>query len=328
MGVDGGGSKTHCIVADSSGHLLGFGSSGASNWESVGLEGARQALAAAMAAAVDRAGISPTELSAAVFGLGGVDWPSDVERLEPVLKCLHVASHALVLNDAFIALRAGTDNRAMGVVIVAGSGTTVAGRNGTETYRTLGQGGPLFDDFGSASDVADRAVQAVARAFTGRGPETVLSRRLCEMTGAHDVAGLLEGLSRGSILIPDAAPAVLAEAEEGDVAAIEIVVDVGRALGGSAAVAIRRLKIETESFDVVLAGGLFRGLNDLLWNAIRQPVLDAAPRATLVRLGTPPVAGAGLLALESIDAPAGPEIRRYLSEACSIEAGKGWTNTA
>jgi N-acetylglucosamine kinase-like BadF-type ATPase len=324
VGVDGGGSKTHCAVCDTSGELLGFGRSGASNWETVGVEGTRAALAAALDAALSHAPVSGKQVEAAVFGLGGVDWPSDVGRLEPIIKTLELAGQHLILNDAFIALRAGTDEAA-GVAIVAGSGTTVVGRNRHgEIYRTLGQGPPRFDDFGSAPDVAERAVQAVARAFTGRGPETVLSARLCDLTGAVSVAALLEGLTRGSIEVPEMTAAiVLNEAEAGDPAAREIVLDAGRALGGSAAVAIGRLHLRAETFDVVLAGGLFRGLTETLWGAIYEPVRSLAPGATLVRLEAPPVVGACLLGLEQIGEVVAPETRCLLAEACSAEVAIG-----
>jgi N-acetylglucosamine kinase-like BadF-type ATPase len=184
----------------------------------------------------------------------------------------------------------------------------------------LGQGPPLFDDFGSASDVAERAVQAVARAFTGRGPETNLSQRLCEVTGATTIAELLEGLSRGLIPVPSAAPIVMAEANAGDAVAHQIVQEAGSALGSSAAVVIRRLHMEDEAFDVVLAGGLFRGLNQPLWDAIHDPVHAAAPGATLVRLTAPPVTGAGLLALELVGQEVTPQLRHSLSESCSVAA--------
>jgi N-acetylglucosamine kinase-like BadF-type ATPase len=44
LGVDGGGSKTHALVADERGHTVGFASSGRSNWEDTGLEAAGLAL--------------------------------------------------------------------------------------------------------------------------------------------------------------------------------------------------------------------------------------------------------------------------------------------
>jgi N-acetylglucosamine kinase-like BadF-type ATPase len=286
----------------------------------VGLDGASAALGAALVTAADDAGIPLQQIEASVFGLGGVDWPSDLDRLEPIVADLGLSGRHLILNDTYVALRAGTD-LPLGVVIVAGSGTTVAARNRRgETYRTLGQGPPLFDDFGSANHVAERAVQAVARAYTGRGPETSLSRRLCEMTGAAGVSELLEGLSRDLIPMPAAAPVVLAAAEARDAVAEEIVRDAGSALGESAAVAIRKLEMEQEIFDVVLAGGLFRGANQLLRDAIVGAVHAVAPAARLVRLGSPPVAGAGLLALEMIGERPTSELRLKLSKACAVAA--------
>ena len=41
LGVDGGGSKTHAVIVDEQGQLLGFATNGPSNWETVGLRGAR-----------------------------------------------------------------------------------------------------------------------------------------------------------------------------------------------------------------------------------------------------------------------------------------------
>jgi N-acetylglucosamine kinase-like BadF-type ATPase len=92
------------------------------------------------------------------------------------------------MNDSFAALRAGTDDR-FGVVIVAGNGSVVAGRNaeGVE-YRSLGLG-RLYGDFGSETDISESAITAVAEAFTGLGPPTSLTtmlapsdakRRACE----------------------------------------------------------------------------------------------------------------------------------------------------
>ena len=36
LGVDVGGTKSHCLIADEGGHVVGFGHSGPGNWEAVG----------------------------------------------------------------------------------------------------------------------------------------------------------------------------------------------------------------------------------------------------------------------------------------------------
>ena len=48
LGVDGGGTKTHVLVADHSGALLGASTGGITNWEDVGIEAAGAALRAAV----------------------------------------------------------------------------------------------------------------------------------------------------------------------------------------------------------------------------------------------------------------------------------------
>jgi len=52
-------------------------------------------------------------------------------------------------------------------------------------------------------------------------------------------------------------------------------------------------------FDLVLAGGLFRGDSMLLREALAACVQAEAPRARLVHLDTAPVAGAALMALDA-----------------------------
>ena len=42
LGVDIGGTKSHALIADESGQVVGFGRAGAGNWEGVGYDGLQQ----------------------------------------------------------------------------------------------------------------------------------------------------------------------------------------------------------------------------------------------------------------------------------------------
>jgi hypothetical protein len=272
LGVDGGGSKTHAMVADERGQTLGFASSGRSNWEDAGLGGARAALEAAITGALAAAGADAGDLAASAFGLAGLDWDSDRPMLAALIDPLGLGGPRRLDNDSFIALRAGT-SQPFGVVVIAGTGTVAAGRDPTgRTFRTFGLE-PMYGDFGSATDVAEEAVHAVADAYKGRGPATTLSELLPPLAGCSSPVELLQRLSRGAIPLPLAAPLVLQEAA---------------------------------------AGGLFRGGSRLLEATLTGTLHRVAPHARPVRLGCKPVVGAVIEALELAGAGTGPAVRERL----------------
>jgi N-acetylglucosamine kinase-like BadF-type ATPase len=304
LGIDGGGTKTHALVLDEAGAVRGFATDGPGNWEVVGLRGAGDAIREAAHKALAEAGARPGDLAAAVFGLAGVDWPSDVPRLTGEAEQLGTGGPILVQNDAFVALRAGAPS-GWGVVVIGGTGSVAAGRTRDgRTFRTLGQGAELGDT-GSASDVSDAGLRAVADAYTGRGPATELTELMCSLYGCRSAAELLEQASRGVQRARSAAPTVLRAAAAGDEVACGIVIWAGRCLGESAALVARRLEMGGDEFDLVLAGGLFRGESGLLLETVRATVAAAAPGARPVPLEAPPVAGAALAALELAGVDAG-----------------------
>jgi N-acetylglucosamine kinase-like BadF-type ATPase len=312
LGVDGGGSKTHALVADGRGEVLGFATSGRSNWEDTGLAAAGAALAAAVGGALAAAGVAAGDLAASAFGLAGLDWDSDRPALGALLDPLELSGPRRIDNDSFIALRAGT-GRSHGVVVVAGTGHVAAGRNlAGRTFRTFGLG-PMYGDFGSATDVACEAVRAVADACTGRGPATTLSRLLPPLAGCVAADELLQRLSRGLVPLPPAAPLVLRQAEAGDPASRAIVLKAGAGLGDAAAVVARRLGMEHERFEVVMAGGLFASRSRLLEATLADTLHRVAPRAAPVHLTCQPVVGAALEALELAGRPATVEVRDRLA---------------
>jgi N-acetylglucosamine kinase-like BadF-type ATPase len=316
LGIDGGGTKTHALLADPSGAVAGVGQDGPSNWETVGLEGAIRTLQAVLDQALADAGASVRGVAAATFGLGGIDWPSDVERLGPALAPLGLPVPAELVNDAFVALRAGTP-RSWGVAVVAGTGTVAAGRDPSGgTFRTLGLGHE-FGDYGDSADMSNAALAAVARAHTGMGQPTALTDALLRATGASGVEELLEGLSRDGLRLPQAGPLVVLAADRGDGVAVEIMSRVGRSLGLAAAAVARRLGLEALEFDVVLSGGLFRGGSHLLRDALWAELARTAPRSRLVELEVPPVVGAAVMALERLGVEVTPTVRARLAEGAA-----------
>jgi N-acetylglucosamine kinase-like BadF-type ATPase len=307
LGVDGGSRMTYAVVVDEQGRLLGAGDSGASNWERAGEEGMPTAIGTALGAAMETAGVVPDAVDAAVFGLAGVDWPTDAPRIDALLDGRVPAAPRRIVNDAFVVLRAGA-SESWGIGLVAGTGTVAVGRDpvGNE-FRTIGEG-RVFGDFGDEFDVSDLAVEAVANAFTGRGPATLLTEMLCERLGEDDAESLLERLARQDPFgrspdLQNLTPMVLAAAEGGDLIARDVLERIGRALGESAGLVARRLNLSNLPVEVVLAGGLFRTPNRYLLDELELGVRRTAPRAEICPLTCPPVVGAALLAMEVAQIP-------------------------
>ena len=321
LGVDGGGTKTHVVVADSIGRLLSIATTGPSNWEDVGLDSASSAVSASIAEALRAAGVEPSGVDAAVLGLAGMDWESDRDRLRVIPESVGLPRYEIV-NDAFVALRAGA-NHPWGIVVVAGSGSVVAGRNPDgEEFRTLGLGAE-FGDFGSALDMANEAIRAVAEAFVGFGPATTLTELLRERLDETSVESMLERLSRDPEEHVELAPVVTDAAEGGDARAKAIVERCGTSLAAAATVVARRLRMDDQPVEVVESGGIFRANGRLLLSTFERELRRGIPGAVPVRLEVPPVVGAALRALELAgEDPAGPvHLRLSLEVMKSLHYG-------
>jgi N-acetylglucosamine kinase-like BadF-type ATPase len=312
LGIDGGGTATHALVADEKGEVRGFAISGASNWENVGIQSAIDAIGTASRSALAAAGASPADVRGAVYGLAGIDFASDEREMSVAHASLELECPFQVLNDSFVALRAGT-NHPWGVVVVAGTGSVVAGRNpAAEVVRTFGLG-PIFGDDGSASEVSLEAITAVAAEILGTGPRTALTDKLVSAAGAPDPMTLIEGLAKGHIPNDRFAPQVFEAAEAGDLVARRILERAGASLGDRAGHVARHLSMESSEFELVLAGQMFHTQSHILRSALEATMKRSAPFAFAATLEAPAVVGAALLALELADASPDRDVHARLS---------------
>jgi N-acetylglucosamine kinase-like BadF-type ATPase len=298
IGVDGGATKTDAVVMGADGRVLGNGRAGSSNWESVGLAPAVDAVAAAVDGALGEAGLARRDVAASVFALAGVDWPGDQLRLGEALDFLALGGTRFITNDAFAALRAGTSGQA-GCVSSAGTGAVAAGRNEAgQTARTMAEG---FGELGGAGDIVERAIWACARMREASGPETALASALCSALGVAGLDDLFEAVKRNGLSIgAELAPLVLAVAEAGDEVAGRLLEEQGRSLADEVLGVARRLGMLDTAFELVIAGSVHLAGSAPLDAAFAARVAEGAPRARILPLRERPVIGAARLALEQI----------------------------
>jgi N-acetylglucosamine kinase-like BadF-type ATPase len=299
LGVDVGGTKSHALIADETGRALGLGVGGAGNYEAVGYQGLTETLNAITNEALGMAGISKDRLTAAGFGIAGYDWPVEREPTRQAIQTLGLSAPFEFVNDTIVGLLAGAI-QGWGVAVVAGTSCNCRGRDrqGREG-RTTGNG-PQLGDYAGATELVAKAVQAVALAWTQRGPATRLTEAFIDLTNATDVVDLLEGLALERYqLSAAAAPVVFQVADEGDEVAQETICWAGRELGSLAIGVIRQLGFERLDFEVVLIGSMFKGSPTLI-ETMSATIHRVAPKARLVRLKAPPVVGGVLLGMEQV----------------------------
>ena len=296
LGVDIGNSKSHALIAAENGRCLGLGVAGPGSWEAIGWEAARQVLHHIVNQAIVQAGIPKQAIAGAGFGYAGYDWPEDRPDHIAMIESLALTAPYALGNDTLVALVAGA-KAGWGVVVVAGTSNNCYGRDITGREGRVTGMGSWFGEYGGAAEIMAKAIQAVAAAWTRRGPATALSHALVAQVGASDVDDMLAGLVRERYhLTPAVAPLVFDLAAQGDSVAQEIVAWAGRELGNLAVGVIHQLDLAAQAFDVVLSGSLFKGGAPLI-EPLRQTVQAVAPRVKLVQLQAPPVVGGVLLGM-------------------------------
>lgn len=301
LGIDAGGTKTVCLLADDRGRIVAESRGGGANLQAAGELEVEKVLHRVMDEALGDRDIRP---AAICLGIAGVDRDDDAEAVRGIMRRIGFKTRALVVNDALIALVAGAGDRP-GVVVVAGTGSIAYGRDVRGRAARAGGWGYLLGDEGGGFWIGRAALTAVVRQFDGRGPRTLLTEMvLAEMHLLSPPqlihAIYVRGLHRYAIA--SIAPIVQHAADGGDAVAAEIIERAAGELAAAAASVILRLDMRGDSFPTILAGGIFRGLPSII-GKVAGRIAEIAPRSDVRQLTAEPAQGAVTLALAAARGP-------------------------
>lgn len=293
LGIDAGGTKTVCQVADATGAILGESRGPGANLQNAGELQVEKILHEVIQSATLQADAWPTS---ACIGMAGVDRPEDAAIVRGILSRLVPRCPVVVVNDALIALEAGAPG-APGVVLIAGTGSIAYGRDDRGHAARAGGWGYVLGDEGSGYWLGRQALRAVLRASDGRGPETRLTERVLAHYDVSRPQDLVREIYYGRFKPSTvAAIASLVEdvANEGDAWALDLIETGARELSLAAQAVCDRLGLTTGP--VILAGGIFRAVPRL-----RAGVVDSLtahrPGISVRSLTREPAAGAVSLAI-------------------------------
>ena len=275
LGIDGGGSKTTCVVGDDS-SILATAVSGPSNITRVGEGHARESLHQAIRRACAGAKIDAQQLRHACLGAAGAGREEIASVLRKIVREI-VPGEIEVVGDMQIALEAALD-RGPGVIVIAGTGSIAFGRDREGKTARAGGWGFAISDEGSGHWVGRAAVAALLQAAdeSSGGPQVQpVSPLFREMQSVWKVETLAQ-LARTANSTPDFAalfPAVLAACDQKDELAPPILREAAAELARLAGRVVRRLFPDPHgTVPMAMSGGVFRYsamIRELFYNQIQ-----------------------------------------------------------
>ena len=305
LGVDTGNSKTHALITDLSGLMVGFGTAGCGNYEVTGVDGFIMTVNEAVSQAVAAADIKKNEIVGMGFGIAGYDWPSEKGIMVQCIDSLGISAPFEFVNDVTIGLIAGSTH-GWGVAADAGTGNNVRGRDQECRIGRITGNSIRFGEIGGAGEMVWQAQIAATYAWTKRGPETRITRLLLEYTGFEDEDTLIENLAMERVQLPPVlAVQIVQLASEGDMVAKDIITKAAQELALNVNAVIRQLDLQTLDLEVILIGSTFNA-GEIYLKPFRETILAFAPKAKFIQLNVPPVVGSVLLAAEVIDLDSKP----------------------
>jgi N-acetylglucosamine kinase-like BadF-type ATPase len=293
IGIDAGGTRTLCVLADDDGAILAEARGPGANLQSAGELEVEKVLHDLIAQATGSFTLpSPVAIC---LGMAGVDRPQDAEVVRGILRRIGQRARVVVVNDALIALEAGVPGKP-GTVVIAGTGSIAYGRDADGRAARAGGWGYVLGDEGSGYWLGRLALRAVLRAADGRGEQTALTERVLAHYGVERPRDLVRQIYEGGTR-PSAIAALARDvgeaADAGDGIAGHLVTVAAQELAKAAASVAKRLA--TESEPVVLSGGTLLGLGQLRRQLTRE-LSRLLPSAAVIPLDAQPALGAVHLA--------------------------------
>lgn len=227
IGIDGGGTKTHCLLTKLDGTLLNECYGGPSNFLTAGIEPVCTTLWEVINKCIQKTSAIFEEIDIIVIGTTGAGRRIDAERLESEFKNYISKQNKKpkqfhVESDARIALE-GAFTGKPGSILIAGTGSIMFGKDALGNIHRVGGFGRYLGDEGSGYVLGKIGLAAVSKEFDERGKKTLISVYLKAKFGIDSQEKLISEVYKNNFDIASAAPLVIQAAENDDDTALKII---------------------------------------------------------------------------------------------------------
>ncbi|MFZ1025541.1 MAG: BadF/BadG/BcrA/BcrD ATPase family protein [Limnoraphis robusta] len=316
LGIDGGGTKTVCLLMDETGNVLSRGKSGSSNYQTIGIDATKIAIQTAINKAIysflDDKNYNKILIQGLGIGLAGVGRQEDFNVINNLVEQVKInlkssinweltANSTRIKSDSIIALVGGLGH-SVGIVVIAGTGSQIFGQNSQGKTKRVGGWGYLLGDEGSGYFIAISGLKAALKSHDGRLGSTQLISAFKHHLNLTNIESLIEVVYRRGWTvqqIASLAKIVDQVARDGDEIANHIINTAIEELVFATKIAIHSLFEPDETVEIVTIGGVFQGMNHFHSKYI-ESLNCVAPTAKVILPRYEPAYGAGLLALNGL----------------------------
>jgi N-acetylglucosamine kinase-like BadF-type ATPase len=295
LGVDAGGTKTEFLLGDETKTLARVRTGTIKRMRAN--EAVTEAnLLDGLAQLTTQSGVSMRSITRTCIGAAGETVPLVVDWYRQAFA-RYVGGELVIVGDVEIALDAAFCGQ-RGVLVLAGTGSNVAGRASTGKIVTAGGWGPAMADQGSGHVIGRDSLRRGFMAIDQQRPTRILEAAM-KHWNLKEIGDLIERANGNPA--PDfsqLAPLVVECAKQGDQVARELLEDGGRELAYLASLVIERIRgLEADSSasftppPVAVAGSILEHV-DLVRNSLNNTLGQQFPGIKFVETPADPPAGA------------------------------------
>ncbi|MEE9450898.1 MAG: BadF/BadG/BcrA/BcrD ATPase family protein [Ignavibacteriaceae bacterium] len=302
IGIDGGGTKTDCAIADLSGKIIRQTEGKPSNFLVIGVEEAVENIFGLIEENLFTLEKDFSDVKQIVIGVAGAGREDDARLLEKSFsnyseqQSVHFRG-VKVVSDAQVALEGAFGGKA-GCIIIAGTGSILFGKDKNGFIHRSGGFGRLIGDEGSGHSVGRKGLSAVAKDLDGRGKATLITQLLNKKYNISSAPDLIMNVYKNNFDIASAAEVVLSAADENDAVALQILNEEADELLLHINAVMK--KIKSKKLDIAFTGNLIANKN-IYSDMLRKKFADNFPSVKIKESDNTPVKGAIFLAKEMLN---------------------------
>jgi N-acetylglucosamine kinase-like BadF-type ATPase len=306
LGVDGGGSKTHFLLIDQDGKVLGAHSDGPAYHVEIGLETLERMLVHGIERTLRQGGIAPAAVTFAFLGLPAYGESRAVQAQLDAAPAAALPEGRYRCGNDMVCGWAGALAGTEGINIAVGTGSIAYGEYAGRSARAGGWG-ELFSDEGSAYWLAREGLRLFSRMSDGRSPRGALHGILRRHFALEDDLDLCEALYGKSTSqrsqLAQLSRLVAEAAGAGDPAARALFTQSVTELADIVDAVRDQLQVPAElQLPLSYSGGLFQ-LRELLLGPFEAALRSRTRKYRLAAARLPPAAGAALYAAKVAGTP-------------------------